>query len=213
MKKRTIALLMAVVMLFGVTVGGTIAWLTAQSAKVENTFTFGDVNIKLDEAPVDANGTIITGGTRGNGNSYDLIPGQVADKDPMVTVEAGSEDCFVFVKIIETANTYGGDTAKNIPALSGKVITYTVGSNWKPVSGTDGVYVYGEPTKVSANAELKEIIADNKITVNSALTKSQIEDIKADNTLPKLEFVAYAIQAENLGEADTAAEIWALINP
>ena len=53
MKKKTIALLMVVVMLFGVTVGGTIAWLTASTSKVENTFTVGNINIQLDETNVD----------------------------------------------------------------------------------------------------------------------------------------------------------------
>lgn len=35
MKKKTIALLMAVVMLFGVTVGGTLAWLKAETTEVK----------------------------------------------------------------------------------------------------------------------------------------------------------------------------------
>ena len=55
MKKKTIALLLVMMMVFGITVGGTIAYLT-DSEKVVNTFTVGNVQIKLDEAKVDLYG-------------------------------------------------------------------------------------------------------------------------------------------------------------
>ena len=215
MKKKTIALLMAVVMLFGVTVGGTLAWLIAQSAKVENTFTFGDVNIILNEAPVDKDG-VATSGSRRNENEYDLIPGQKAFKDPKVTVEANSEDCYVFVTVKETNNFYNGDSEKNIPGLNGRVIDFTINTtNWKFVKSENGadIYVYGAPTKVIKSTQdkmLESIIKDDEITVNDNLTKAQIADIKEDGK-PVLEFNAYAIQADNLGTTDAAA-IWDMIN-
>ena len=62
MKKKTIALLLVLVMIFGISVGGTIAYLTDKEA-VTNTFTVGNVKIKLTETavneagvPVDENG-------------------------------------------------------------------------------------------------------------------------------------------------------------
>lgn len=213
MKKRSLALLMAVVMLFAVTTAGTLAWIMAESEEVVNTFTFGDIKIDLNETDnEDAD-------TSTKSNAYDLIPGDIAIKDPKVTVKANSENCYVFVTVKESNNFYEGDIEKNIPALTNRIIDFDVNTtNWKLVTAEDGadVYVYGMPTKVEYSSQdkvLESILLNDSISVNSNLTKQQIEDIKADNTLPKLEFAAYAIQAENLGEADTAAEIWALINP
>lgn len=100
MKKKTIALLLVMMMVFGITVGGTIAYLT-DSKTVTNTFTVGNVQIKLTEAPVDANGQA-TNGARIEGslagtdaNAYKLIPNGEYDKDPTVEVLAGSEDAYV----------------------------------------------------------------------------------------------------------------------
>ena len=45
--KKKIALLMAMVMLFGMTVAGTLAWLQAETDPVVNTFTVGNINITL----------------------------------------------------------------------------------------------------------------------------------------------------------------------
>ena len=44
---KTLALLLALVLVLGVAAGGTIAWLVAQSDTVTNTFTYGDINIAL----------------------------------------------------------------------------------------------------------------------------------------------------------------------
>ena len=207
MKKRSIALLMAVVMLFGATVGGTIAWLKAESETVTNTFTFGDVSIVLDESKLNTDGTLDTA-TRVQRNEYKLIPGRIANKDPMVTVGSNSEDCYVFVKITEKNNTFTGTEA--VSALAGKIINYTVGEDWTKVA--EGVYVYGNPTVVKAGAELKDILSGNTVTVNSDLTKEQSAVINTGEK-PTLEFVAYAIQADSLpATATTPAAIWALIN-
>ena len=203
MKKKTLALLMAMIMAFGA-VGATIAFLTATTPTVKNTFTFGDVNIKLDEADVDEEGVAISGASRITSNDYNLIPGQKAFKDPKVTVLAKSEACYVFVKVEEANNTLDG--------LSGKVVDYKINEeNWTRVE--EGVYVYGAPTKVpysESDTLLESIIAGDEVTVNSALTKEQIAAIKTSGKLPELKFTAYAVQADNLGDNDTPAEIWAI---
>ena len=92
---------MAVVLLFGAVVGGTVAWLQAKSDEVVNTFTFGDITIKLDETNTDGKDAEGNNSTeaRDTANAYDLIPGEVNTKDPKVTVVSGSEKCYVFVKV------------------------------------------------------------------------------------------------------------------
>ena len=47
MKKKTIALALVLVMVFGATLGGTFAYLTSQDT-VTNTFTVGNVKITMD---------------------------------------------------------------------------------------------------------------------------------------------------------------------
>ena len=46
---KPLAVLLALTLLVGCAIGGTIAWLTAQTGEVVNTFTVGDINIKLEE--------------------------------------------------------------------------------------------------------------------------------------------------------------------
>lgn len=106
MKKKTIALLLVMVMIFGISVGGTIAYLTDKEA-VTNTFTVGNVDIKLTEKEIKdgvATGKRIQGNADATvGNQYHLLPGLSYDKDPMVTILEGSEESYIrmFVTITD----------------------------------------------------------------------------------------------------------------
>ena len=82
-----------------VTIGATVAWLTAQSDEVTNTFTVGKVAITLDEKKVTENGVPVEGAARVTANSYKLLPGSQYEKDPTVHITAGSEPCIVFVEV------------------------------------------------------------------------------------------------------------------
>lgn len=98
MKKRTVALVLAIVLVFAVAVGGTVAYLTS-TANVKNTFTVGSVNIKLDEAKVTPDGKAVTPAERVTANDYKLMPGHTYTKDPTVTVLKGSEKSYVRMKV------------------------------------------------------------------------------------------------------------------
>ncbi len=98
MKKRTVALVLAIVLVFAVAVGGTVAYLTS-TANVKNTFTVGSVNIKLDEAKVTPDGKAVTPAERVTTNDYKLMPGHTYTKDPTVTVLNGSEESYVRMKV------------------------------------------------------------------------------------------------------------------
>lgn len=101
MKKKTLALVLALTLLVAGVVGGTLAWLTDQTAEVKNTFTVGDINIGLTETTAD----------------YKMVPGNTIAKDPTVTVKANSEACWLFVKVTESENL---DT----------FITYAIADGW-----------------------------------------------------------------------------------
>lgn len=97
-KSKALLLTLCAVLLVAASVLGTMAYLTS-TAKVENTFTIGKVEIKLDEAKVTADGIPVEGAARVTENSYKLMPGTTYTKDPTVTVKAGSEDSYVRMKV------------------------------------------------------------------------------------------------------------------
>ena len=75
---KTFVAMLALVLVIGCAVGGTVAWLTAQTGPVVNTFTYGNINITLSET---------------TGEDYKIIPGVDIEKDPTVTVKKDSEAC------------------------------------------------------------------------------------------------------------------------
>lgn len=97
-KSKALLLTLCAVLLIAASVLGTMAYLTS-TAKVENTFTVGKVEIKLDEAKVTADGIPVEGAARVTENSYKLMPGNTYTKDPTVTVLKGSEDSYVRMKV------------------------------------------------------------------------------------------------------------------
>lgn len=97
-KSKALLLTLCAVLLIAASVLGTVAYLTS-SAEVKNTFTVGKVEIKLDEAKVNADGIPVEGAARVTANSYKLMPGTTYTKDPTVTVKAGSEESYVRMKV------------------------------------------------------------------------------------------------------------------
>lgn len=178
MKKKTVALLLALVLVFGVAAGGTLAWLIDKTNPVTNTFTVGDINIELTET---------------TGNNYKIVPGLDISKDPKVTVKAGSEACWLFVKVDEAnwPTVKDGDTRK---------VNYTM-DGWTQLPGVTGVY-YREVSATTADTAFA-VLTDNKITVSTTLTKAEANAI----TTPTLTFTAYAVQKD---AATTAADAWVL---
>ncbi len=102
MKKKLLKgaiLVSAAILLVVASVLGTLAYLTSSSA-VSNTFTVGNVGIKMYETPVDSNGKKVVGaGLTSDGNSYHLQPGGRYDKDPTVIIDASSDQSYLFVKV------------------------------------------------------------------------------------------------------------------
>ena len=181
---RAFVTLLALVLVFGCAVGGTFAWLTAKTDPVVNTFTYGDINIDLAET---------------TGSGYKIIPGVNIKKDPKVTVAAGSEACWLFVKV-EKENwpefkETDGKTAK---------IAYEIASGWTALEGVSGVY-YREVDAAAADTSF-EVIKGNVITVSENLTKTEVYNIVTVH--PELTFTAYAVQKD--GVADAAAA-WAKV--
>lgn len=106
MNKKKLGMTIGSLALVGaIAVGGTLAYLTDTSLQVKNTFTLtNDLDIILDEAPVNSNGQE-TNGTRVQENKYNnLYANQLLDKDPTVTLTNTSIDQYVFVVVKENSN-------------------------------------------------------------------------------------------------------------
>lgn len=191
----TLALVLVVAV---ASVGGTIAWLTATTGTVTNTFTVGDVNIELKETDGD---TTLDATTEDKTHSiFKIIPGKDLTKDPKVIVKANSEPCYVFVKV----------KASNWPEAK---VTYSINAtNWKKLEGITGleagetVYYKVFNSIVEQDTPL-EVLTDNKVEVSENLTKAEMATIRTNGN-PSLVFTAYAIQKEGTG---TVAEAWAKI--
>ena len=97
-KSKALLLTLCAALLVAASVLGTMAYLT-DTEEVVNTFTVGKVDIKLDEAKVDTDGTAVTPAERVTQNSYKLLPGHTYTKDPTVTVEEGSESAYIRLKV------------------------------------------------------------------------------------------------------------------
>lgn len=189
--KSVVTVVACVLVLCGV-IGGTVAWLIAEAPPVVNTFTYGDININLDES--DTN----DGDDDPNTNSYDMVPGNKISKDPKVTVLKGSEDCWVFVKIDKSANF-------------DDFMTYEIADGWTELE--DGVYYRSYVKNESADVEYV-VLKNNEVLVKGEVTKEQLNALDAEgkSDYPTLTVKAYAVQADaELDAIDTAADAWALI--
>lgn len=172
-------------------IGGTVAWLIADTDPVVNTFTYGDINITLEETDTNKDGD-----DDPNTNNYTMVPGNPIEKDPKVTFKANSENAWLFVKLEKTANF-------------DDFMTYEIEDGWTALDGVDGVY-YRSVEKADTDAEFY-VIKDNTVNVKGEVTKEMLNALDANGAsdYPKLTVTAYAVQRDS--NITTAADAWAEI--
>ena len=188
MKKKGLAMVLALVLLAVCAVSGTLAWLTAKSDVVTNTFTTSDIKVELKET---------------TGREYKMIPGYTIGKDPKATVLAGSEECYLFVKLEKSSNF-------------DDYLEYAIADGWTQLEGegiTDTIYyrvVDGTTNQINT---AYSVLANDQVTVKGEVTKAMMDDLTTE-TLPKLTITAYASQLyKSAGVEFTAAEAWANVTP
>ena len=188
--KKILALGSGAALLVTASVMGTMAYLSSTTGVVKNTFTFGQVNITLDEEEVteygiDTDKDVVN---RVQANTYKLIPGHNYLKDPTIHVAAGSEECYLFVKVV--------DGLANIEAEN-TIATQMAANGWSSVSGAENVYAYS--STVDAREAKNEI--DVKVFDNFTLkTDANV----ADYSNAEITITAYAIQADGFTSSDDA---------
>lgn len=176
------ALIAAIVLVIGCTAGGTVAWLVSKPDPITNVFTVGDINATLTETKTE----------------FKIVPGVNIAKNPVATVEANSEDCYLFVQLTEenwptfTEATEAGSTRK---------VEYKIADGWTELESEHGVY-YREVLKKDTENRAFPVLKDNQVTVSSTLTKQEANAIQK---APKLTVAVYAVQKEGM---DSAGKAW-----
>ena len=195
MKKKLMTVL-ALVLVIAMSVAGTIAFLTDTTGPVANTFTVGKVDITLTETfNTDTN----SDGTNDVWKAQ-LIPGTTYAKDPVVTVTADSEDCWLFVKFEEKndAATYLNYTSN-----------LTTDNGWTQGNGTDipaNVWYRAVP-KAATNTSFQLLAGDNTYPNGCISVKNNVTNDNMNTAAnAQLVYTAYACQKANMSVNDAWAQ-------
>ena len=181
-RAKLIALILVVSLLIGGAMGGTIAWIFTNTEPMVNTFTVGNITLKLD---LDDTSKL----------SVQMIPGTTVPKEAKVTVVGGSEACWLFIKITE--------------ANINNSISYAVADNgWTFIAKESDGTVYGRHVSANESDQVFYILSGNEkypngcVTISKDLSNEDMAAMKAGTKgTPNLTFTAYAIQSTYLKDA------------
>ncbi|MBQ4647604.1 MAG: hypothetical protein IJB76_00395 [Clostridia bacterium] len=168
------ALILSAVLLVTGTFYFTLAYLQAKSNPVVNTFTAGKINLTLKESEVDEYGNVkyyaddafITGSPNESAvegtdyklvnsdtytkvnlvekNNYKLVPGETYTKNPVVTVAANSEPCFLYLAVYNGLNdSQIMDVSDYSPVKieddSNTIHSQLLANGWQILTASDGL--------------------------------------------------------------------------
>ena len=211
MKKKLLIMSVAMVLVCAFAVGMTIAYLTSTD-RVVNTFTVGNVQIKLDEAKVNLDGTPVQDADRVKANSYKLIPGHTYTKDPTVTVLSGSESSYIkmtvtFSKSRELDAIFAPTGADLTSIFKGYDSTnWICKGNTEDASANTRTYEFWYKETVAApTADVALDALFDSITVPGTINNAQLRTIEGMTITVN----AYAIQADGFQTPEAA---WAAYN-
>ena len=204
--KKALLLTLCAVLLVAASVLGTMAYLTSTD-EVQNTFTVGQVSIKLDEAKANTDGSLVANAERVKANSYKLLPGHTYNKDPMVTVLNGSEASYIKMTV-----TFSKASALDaIFAPTGAELTSIFNgydsANWiykgntKDATADTRTYEFWYKETVAApDADVALDALFDSITVPGNINNDQLKTIEGMTITVN----AYAIQADGFANAEAA---------
>lgn len=220
MKKTKVLLTLAcAVLLVAASVMGTLAYLTSTDT-VNNTFTIGKVKIELDEAKVGTDGKALKGddANRVKENTYKLMPGHEYDKDPTVTVKAGSEESYVkMVVTVDKAEALDKIFAEHVTDFTLQdVIDGYDNEKWL-LQGNGGekdaegnrtyTFYYKETVSAVGNGQDGK---DEDVVLEALFTNIKVPGVLTNDEILTIQDMvisvkAYAIQADGMADA---ADAW-----
>lgn len=205
MKKNVLTAVVSGAMVGCLAIGGTFAFLTANSGKVNNTFTGVEaIKTAVREQVVDGStydvfsqtGLDISDKGYDSGWLYDnvggvkygnVVPGAQINKDVDVKVDQNPTPVYLFIKVSGLSDT----------------LTANIGAEWTHVGdGNDGngIYVYNDYEVIdSSKADVVKNVFDT-VSVNTAATLEEINNFKIDVT-------GAIVQANGGIEKDKAFEL------
>lgn len=206
-KSKVLVTCLCAVLLVAASVMGTMAYLTSTDTVV-NTFTVGDVQIKLDEAKANEDGSLVAGEDRVKANTYKLLPGHTYNKDPMVTVLEGSESSYIKMTVTVSKS-------KELDAIGVNVIDVFKGydsTNWIYKGNTEDEiantrtyeFWYKEAVSALENDVALDALFD-QIVVPGSITNEELATIKGMTITVN----AYAIQSDGF---ETPKAAWDAYN-
>lgn len=182
---KVFVLMMALVLVIGATVGGTLAWLTAKTGTVTNTFKATNIEITLAETE--------------SKWEKEMVPGVTYTKDPVVTVtENTTVDCYLFVQF---------DESKDAQKYLNYTSLLTVNEGWTQGDGIDiPDNVWYRVVETDENTKFWHLLAEDKVTVDA---EEVTMGTMAEAAAVTLSYIAYAVQYA--GFETNAAGAWAKV--
>lgn len=182
--KKMIMAAIAVLLIVVISVSATYAYLM-DTEGVVNTFAVGDVDISLaEEEDEDGDGK----------HTFDnILPGHEYDKNPVVTVKANSEDCYLFVKVENNLSSV--ETATEDDTLVGQIAA----NGWTALDGVANVY-YKTVTKTG---EAQDFPVFSSFTVKEDADNADMQAVHNKT----IEITAYAVQQVGI---DSVEDAWTI---
>lgn len=207
-KKRFVAILLCMTLVALAAIGATFAYLT-DSKTVNNTFTMGNVAIKLDETNVnDPTGARVTS------NAYNVYPGAVVTKDPIVH-NTGKNAAYIRATVnvsnwMNLCAAYYPDFGIHFPEAgyekSLELLVGQLGEGWSVVgvtigdTFTDGAYgakfILKYDGKLAAGADTTAMF--QSVTIPAGIDNANTDSFK------EVKVVAQAIQADGFDTWEAA---------
>ena len=182
--KRILLSVLALALVAALSVGATLAFMSAEDTRVINNFSFGSISVQIaEEVPTDLPDDV-EAVAAGKGVSYTKVtPGVQLPKQPAVSVGTDVK-AYVFI---------------NVSGFNANLKCDGINSTWTAVDGTTDTYGNGTYYKV-VEANNAMTFVDNafeSVTVSSTCTGSE--------TLPTVYIDVFAIQFDNISFADACA--------
>lgn len=207
-KKRFVAILLCVTLVALAAIGATFAYLT-DTKTVDNTFTMGNVAIKLDETNVnDPTGDRVTS------NEYNVYPGAVVTKDPIVH-NTGKNAAYIRATVnvsnwMNLVGAYYPDFKENFPSDGYKaalnLLVGELGEGWSVVGVEAGdTFTIGQfDAKFILKYDGKLAAGENTTAMFQTVTiPAGIDNVNADS-FSGVKVVAQAIQADGFDTWEAA---------
>ena len=212
MKKKILALCLCVALAATAIVGASLAYFT-DTKTATNTFTMGDVKIKLDETNVnDPDGGRVTS------NEYNVYPGAVVTKDPIVH-NTGKNGAYIrAIVTVENGMNWLGLYNDNVwtppeEEAFNALINNTLGEGWELVDITYDMSGPDHPTSdfvatlkytTVLNAEADTSAMFSQIAFPAKMTENDVTTRIAQNGNFGINVVAQAIQIDGFDTWEAA---------